>query len=74
MISTRPDAGASGRRSTNNAADIVDDDPDQRLVLPLGHDPDHRLGPGLADEDAAVVAEPSTSSSIASLTLGCSSG
>ena len=65
---------ASGRGGTNDAADIVDDDPDQRLVLALRHHPDHRLGPGLADEHAAVVAEPSASSSIASLTLGCSSG
>src|SRR5512132_2386589 len=59
MIRTRPRGGtASGRGGTNDAADVVDDRADQQLVLALGHHPDHRLGPGLADQQPTAVPQP----------------
>ena len=51
---------ASGdlRNFLDGADDISDDRGDQVLILTLRHDPDHWLGPGRADEQAARRAEP----------------
>src|SRR5438270_2319004 len=65
MISTRPFIAAARaslgcphrriyrfgavRGGQDRGADLVDDARQQRLVLALGHHPDHRLGPGIAD-------------------------
>src|SRR5512147_2638609 len=59
MIRTRPHRRPASRRGgTNDAADVVDDRADQRLVFALGHHPDHRLGPGLADQQPTTVPQP----------------
>src|SRR5512132_4326181 len=60
MIRTRPGrrTTASGRGGTNDAADVVDDRADQRLVFALGHHPDHRLGTGLTDQQPTAVPQP----------------
>src|SRR6266576_4940696 len=74
MISTRPfirilwaslsrphrrfDFLGSLRHSEYRGADLVADAGQQRLVLALRHDPDHRLGPRIADYQPSLRAEP----------------
>src|SRR5260221_13558036 len=45
------------RRSLDRLADIVDQPLDQRRVIALGHHPDQRLGPRLADDQAPAALE-----------------
>src|SRR5438034_4886457 len=74
MISTRPFITVSGasfsrphrrfdvlgslRNRENRGADLVDDADQQCLILALRHDPDHRLGAGVADHQPSFRAEP----------------
>src|ERR1700736_726542 len=49
---------ALGRRGvTERVADLIDDLLDQDAVVALAHHPDHRLGAGGADQQAAVAVE-----------------
>src|SRR4029077_10095824 len=73
MISTRPFIAAARalfggphrrfdllgalRRGQDRAADLVDDAGQQGFILALRHDPDHRLGAGIADHQPALCSE-----------------
>src|SRR5260370_3109392 len=50
-------AASSGRRLSERGDDGVDDVLDQDAVFAFGHDADHRLGAGGADQEAAMAVE-----------------
>ena len=52
----------------------VDDFLDQDLVVALAHHPDHRLGAGRTNDQAALGPSRCSASAMAERTLACSSG
>src|SRR5258708_38296716 len=58
MRQDTPDITSLGRRGvTERVADLIDDLLDQDAVVALAHHPDHRLGAGGADQQAALAVE-----------------